>query len=275
MEEVIQNFKKQPLLMVNLLLFIGLSAWWIYINFFFPDVTREDKQLFAACYQILALFGAITGFWIAKRWGGYKSLLGKALSLFSLGLLLQSFGQSAYSYYIFFEKIEVPYPSIGDIGYFGSVMTYIAGIIYLARVAGFRSSWKILKNKVYLILIPIIILWVSYSFFLEGYEFDWSQKLKIFLDFGYPFGQAFYVSNAIATLVLSKDILGGIMRRPILFLIFALIIQYLSDFMFLYQANAGEWSAGGFNDYLYSISYFLMAVALIHIGSMFIEIKKS
>ena len=108
MEEAIQNFKKQPLLIVNLLLFIGLSAWWIYINFFFPDVTAENKQLFAACYQILALFGAITGFWIAKSWGGYKSLLGKALSLFSLGLLLQSFGQSAYSYYIFFEKTLVP-----------------------------------------------------------------------------------------------------------------------------------------------------------------------
>src|SRR3989344_3781023 len=122
MEAILKKFKKQPLLLISLSLFTGLTIWWIYINFLFKDVTGDDKQLFAASYQILALFGAITGFWMAKLWGGYKSLLGKALAFFSLGLLLQSFGQSAYSYYIYFEKIEVPYPSIGDICFFGSVI---------------------------------------------------------------------------------------------------------------------------------------------------------
>ena len=271
----LQNFKKKPLFTVSLFIFLGLSIWWVYINFFFPEVNTNDKQLFAASYQILALLGAIIGFWMGKQWGGYGSLLGKALIFFSFGLLLQSFGQTAYSYFIFFEKIVAPYPSIGDIGYFGSVIAYIFGIIYLSKVSGFHFSWKSIQNKIYSIMIPLVILVVSYFFFLKGYEFDWSQKLKVFLDFGYPFGQAIYVSIAILTLIVSRNVLGGTMKKPILFLILALISQYISDFMFLYQANAGSWSAGGLNDYFYCISYFLMAVALINIGGMFIKIKNS
>lgn len=275
MEKTLRDLKKQYLLIISLLLFIGLSAWWIYINFFFPGVTTNNKQLYAACYQILALFGAIIGFLMAKHWGGYKSLFGKALIFFSLGLLLQSFGQSVYSYYIFFKKIEVPYPSIGDIGFFGSVIAYIFGVINLSKVTGFRFSWKSIENKINSIIIPLIMLIISYFFFLRGYEFDWSNKLKIFLDFGYPLGQAIYVSVTILILVVSRNILGGIMKKPILFLILALMVQYFSDFMFLYQANAGTWNAGEFNDYLYSVSYFLMLVALIHIGIMFNKIKES
>ena len=80
---------------------------------------------------------------------------------------------------------------------------------------------------------------------------------------------------AITTWVLSKNVLGGIMKKPILFLIFALVVQYLSDFMFLYQANAGTWNAGELNDLLYSVSYFFMAVALIHIRSTFTKIQES
>ena len=34
---------------------------------------------------------------------------------------------------------------------------------------------------------------------------------------------------------------------PFVFLIVALIFQYISDFTFLYQANAGTWYVGGLN----------------------------
>jgi hypothetical protein len=275
MEHTLQNFRKEPLLILNFFLFIILSIWWICLDYFLVDPNTIDKQIYAASYQILALFGSIVGFWMSRRWGGYKSLLGKALICFSLGLLLQSFGQSVYSYYIFFKKIEIPYPSVGDVGFFGSVISYIIGSIYLSKVAGFHFSWKSTKNKILSIAILLIMLILSYFFFLRGYEFDSLQKLKTFLDFGYPLGQAFYVSIAVLTLIISKNVLGGVMKKPVLFLICALIIQYLSDFMFLYQANAGTWSAGGVNDYLYCISYFSMSIALIHMGGMFAKIKNS
>jgi hypothetical protein len=272
---VFDHFKKKSLFLIISLVFILLSVWWVTINFLLPNAPSTASQIFAASYQILAILGAGIGFLMTKKWGGYKSLLGKSLFLFSLGLLLQSFGQSVYSYYIFFRKIEVPYPSIGDVGYFGSVIAYVWGAVYLSKIAGFRTSWKSIQNKFYVIIIPIILIGGSYLLFLNGYQFDWSNKLKIFLDFGYPLGEALYVSIAVVTLIISKNILGGVMRKSILLLIFALIVQYCSDTMFLYQANAGTWVAGGLNDYLYCVSYFLMTISLIYIGSMFAKIQNS
>jgi hypothetical protein len=73
--------------------------------------------------------------------------------------------------------------------------------------------------------------------------------------------------------VLSRKVLGGIMRIPILYLLIALIAQYLSDYIFLYQFNAGNWYVGGLNDFMYLLSYFLMAIGLIRLSVAFNEVR--
>lgn len=253
---------------VPLIIFIVLSIWWFYIISLPLNLTENVRQIWAAIYQIMAIYGTVTGLFILKKTGG-KNLLGRVILGFSIGLFLQSFGQSVYSYFIFYKHIEAPYPSIGDIGFFGSVVLYIFAAYSLIKMIGVKSS----KGKSTSIFLPIIMLGVSYYFFLQGYEFDWSNKLKVFLDFGYPFGQAIYVSIAILAFLFSRNFLGGIMKRPIRILVFALIFQYCADFMFLYQYSKGTWYVGGINDYLYFISYFLMSLALIYIGFTFDKIK--
>src|SRR3990167_711806 len=140
MKKTIYSVLQNKLSYVPLAIFILLTAWWINIHTREVSSTENLRQLWAAIYQVMALYGAGIGILISNYWGGRKSTFGKSILFFSLGLLLQSFGQSSYSYYIFFEKIEVPYPSVGDIGFFGSVLAYIAGIIYLARVSGYISD---------------------------------------------------------------------------------------------------------------------------------------
>ncbi len=250
------------------LFFWGMSVWWIIITLHgYRDTT--DNNSFTLIYPLLSLAGGIAGLVYARKWGGFKSLLGTALSLFSFGLLAQFFGQAAYAYYIYIKDIAVPYPSVGDIGYFGSVIFYIFGAYFLAKVAGLGRSTRTTGSKLVAFLIPVIMLLISYFFFLKGYVYDPSQKLKAFLDFGYPIGQAIYVSLGIIALMLSSSVMGGLMKKPILFLIFALIFQFISDFTFLYQSNQGSWYVGGLNDYMYLLSYFLMTIALINIGGVF------
>ncbi len=257
-------------------IFVLYSTWWFLLRQFDFDLTRNSRQLWGATYQILAIYGGIVGVLVSKKWGGYKSLVGKALLMFSLGLFLQSFGQTFSSWYVYYFNVESPaYPSIGDIGFFGSVIAYIYGVILLSKVGGIKTSLKKLHNKVWAFVVPVIILSVSYFLFLRGYEFDPSNLLKVFFDFGYPFGQALYVSIAIIALLASKNVLGGIMKRPILFIIFALIFQYFSDFFFLYEANLGVWYVGNINDYLYCASYFLMTLALIRMYVIYNNIKEA
>ncbi len=261
---------------IPIAIFLFFSTWWIYLRKFDIDSVRNDRQLWGAAYQILAFYGGIVGTFISYKWGGHKSLLGRVILAFSIGLFLQCFGQTYSSYYVYHYNVESPsYPGIGDIGFMGSVVAYIYGAIALSKISGVGVTLKKIKNKVWAFLIPLLILAGSYFFFLQGYEFDFSQKIKTILDLGYPFGQAFYVSMAILALIMSRNVLGGVMKKPMLFLIFALLFQYFADFFFLYEANAGIWYVGNINDYLYCASYFVMTLSLIQIGRSFYKIQNS
>jgi hypothetical protein len=101
-----------------------------------------------------------------------------------------------------------------------------------------------------------------------------TKPLVVFLDFGYPLGQAIYISLAVLTYLLSRSVLGGIMKMRILFILFALVIQYMSDYTFLYQASRGVWHAGGINDFLYITAYFIMALSLLQFESVYRTIKE-
>jgi hypothetical protein len=259
------SISKSKVATLALTLFLALTGWWIYLNFL-TEASSIALQLWAATYQVIAILGGIAGFTIAKQWGGRTSTIGRAILAFSIGLLLQAFGQSVYSYYIFYQHIEVPYPSLGDLGFFGTIPAYLYGTLLLAHALRMKSSLRSLSNKFWAFLIPVALLAGAYFAFLQDYDFTATSPLKIFLDFGYPLGQAMYVSAAIMTLLFTYTILGGIMRKPILALIFALVFQYASDCTFLYQASRGVWSAGGLNDYLYLASYLLMTLAIIRIG---------
>ncbi|MDA1169369.1 MAG: hypothetical protein O3A36_03455 [bacterium] len=249
-----------------LAIFIILSGWWITI-FIRGLEEGTENNIFTLVYPILALIGSVSGFVVSKKWGGVSSVIGKGILLFSLGLFAQFFGQAAYAYYIYIEGIEIPYPSIGDIGYFGSVILYFFGLVSLAKVTGVKLSLKSYQGQIQALLIPVALLLFSYYLLLRDYTVDWSASVVTLLDFAYPLGQAIYVSMAILIYTLSRKFLSGFMRGPILFLLVSLVVQYISDFTFLYQVGHDQWYVGGVNDYMYSLSYVLMAIALIQIGS--------
>lgn len=239
-----------------------------------PEVFNVWSFAWGAGYQLLALSGAVIGVLVARSWGGWSSKLGRAAYAFALGLLFQSVGQTASSLYVYFTG-EIPYPSWGDIGFFGSIGFYIYGTFMLASVSGVRVSIKSLTNKLLAFFIPLIGLIVAYILFVKGYDYSHSLPLQILLDVGYPLGQVFYVSLAIIVYLLSRNILGGVMRWPILCFIVALAAQYLSDFTFLYQVTRDLYIPEGLNDLMYFVSYFLMAFSLTQLGLVFKKVRNA
>jgi len=273
-KHLLGSFRENYFVKLISLLFIALTIWWVSI--YAKGLTEgPQNNAFTLIYPFLSLLGGMIGLFVSRKWGGLKSMLGKSISMFSFGLLAQFFGQAMYAYYIYVADIAVPYPSWEDLGYFGSVIFYILGAVYLIKVVGFKFSFKSIKGKMLSFFIPLIMLEISYIFFLQGYTYDLSNKLKLFLDFGYPLGQAIYVSIAILAYWMSRNFLGGLLRRPLRLIIGVLIFQYLCDFTFLYQASRGTWYVGGINDFMYSVSYFAMTLSLIYIGSIFKKIKES
>jgi len=256
-------------------LFVVLILWRLGLVLFPQFNTDTNVQIWAASYQFVAWCGAIIGFTFAKKWGGFKSLLGRTALAFSFGLLAQSFGQSVFSWY-FYSGNTLPYPSLADLGFFGSIPFYIYGTACLAKLAGSQFSLRSSLNKVWAVLIPVAILGASYLVFLKDYQFDPTQPvLKAFLDFGYPLGQAIYISLAIIAYIFSKNILGGVMRKAIILFIVALAVQYAADYTFLYQSMHGTFVGGGVDDLMYLFAYFLMGTSLIQLGVIFHQIKNA
>jgi len=254
--------------------FVVLTIWLLLLIFKGLNQNSNSAQVWSATYQIIAWFGALSGFYFSNLWGRWKSLMGRANFAFAFGLLAQAFGQSVFSYF-FFSGIEAPYPSIADIGFFGSIPLYTYGIVLLAKASGIHFSFKLFSSKMQAFLIPLGILILSYFILLKNYQFDWNQPLTIFLDLGYPFGQAVYVSLAIVTYFLTKFFLGGLLRKTVVLFIVALFVQYFADYAFLYQISRDTYIGGLEIDYLYLISYFVMTISIIQLGSVFYKIKNS
>lgn len=254
-------------------LFILLSAWWIALQFMHLPQDSDANQLFAAVYGLIALFGGICGLLVSRKWGGFHSVFGKSVFFFSLGLLFQEVGQLSYSFYIYYLRIPTPYPSIGDFFFYGTIPLYITAVLSLAKASGIRISKQSLLAKSQAILIPLGMLLLSYFVFLQGYAFDWTNPLKVFIDFAAPLGQAVYISFAILTLTLTHDKLGGLMKPKVMFILLALFVQYIADWTFLYQANRGTWYAGGIDDYMYLCAYFLMTFSLIQLNTILKKLK--
>ena len=270
-----QENKSSIEVLIITVLFIGLTLWWACIFFINNGENINANLLWAAVYQSVAILGGILGIFTSKQWGGLKSVMGRAILMFSLGLLLQSFGQTVFSYYNLIAKIEIPYPAISDFGFFGSIPLYIYGALLLAKASGANFSMRSISKKAISFIFLGLMLAFSYFFFLKGYVMEENSLLKTFLDFGYPFGQAIYVSIALLTYIFSRNYLGGIMKNYFLLIFFALLIQYASDFNFLYQASHLTWLNGGYGDFLYLSAYFLMALSLIKLNEASQKIRNS
>lgn len=268
-------FKNKKTLFLSVV-FLAYLILWLCINVFglFNEAQQEDaKSIFTNTYGVIALLGGVMAILVAREWGGFKSLVGRAITFFGLGLLAQEFGQLMYAYYIYAQKVEVPYPSLGDIGYFGSVLLYIAAIYTLFKATGSKFSLASRFAKLQVLLVPAIILISSYAVFLKDYEFAETPVLTIILDFGYPLLQALYLSLAVLVLSLSRKYLGGLIKPAIVLVLMSLVVQYIADFSFLHQVQKESWAPGGSNDLIYLIAYFVMSVSLLRFETVLHKVK--
>lgn len=260
-KQLLTNDRRAQLLVA---IFAFLTVWWAVLQSLGVSEVSEFRNLvWAALYQIIALLGGIWGVIIARSWGGSRSVVGQAILSFAIGLLLQVFGQSTFSLYNLVLQVDIPYPSLADLGFFGSIPFYIYGAWMLAKASGIGVSLRMHRNKIQALLIPLAMLIFSYASFLRGYEFDWSAPLRVILDYAYPLGQAIYVAIAILAYLLSRKLLGGAMKGRVIFILMALVVQYLADYNFLYQTLQETWHNGAYGDYIYLVAYFLMAFGLL------------
>ncbi|HSX39506.1 MAG TPA: hypothetical protein VLI92_02860 [Candidatus Saccharimonadales bacterium] len=257
---------------IAIVLFCVYLLWWLWLDLTLPP-DSSMHHLYSYSYGILAGYGGVLGFIIANKYGGFKSAVGKSLIFFSFGLFCQFLGQYTYAAQSWVFHIENAYPSWGEIFFFASVPSYILGVWYIGKAAGSGVSLKLLKFKLISIIFPLIMVAVSYYFFINGQSMDGQSQIAIFLNFFYPIGEAAFVSLAILAYLLSSNVLGGVMKRRVIFILFSLVFQYVADSLFLYRTIQGTWYQADFSEFMFAMSYALMTLAFLDFSSVFGELK--
>lgn len=250
--------------------YLLLLAWWLII-FLSGQTDSPMNHIYGFIYGGFSIYGGLWGIKVAKEWGGFSSIVGKALYMLSFGLLAQAFGQYSFWFYNYVLKVAVPYPGIPDIGYFGTIPFYIVAALFLAKASGVKVSLSSFRSKLQALFVPVIMLLIGYFLFLNEYPLSESTPLQIFLDYGYPLGQAVYISIAILTLSLSHGILGGIMKNRVLLILFAFFAQFLAEYIFIYFHDL--YFPASFIDTFYLTSYFLMTVSILQMRTVLHKLK--
>lgn len=243
-------------------LYLIVLVWWFKLQS--SGIGTNEAYIFNWFYGLIALSGAVMGIYISiNKWGGWSSMIGRSLIMLSVGLIGQWFGLQVWTYYNITAQVEIPYPSLADWGYFALIPAYSYAAWLLAQASGAKFSLKTSGGRISAFLIPLTILIISYGLFLKDIGIDVADPMKTFLDIAYPLGEIIPVSIALFTLTLSRNLLGGVMRSRVLYLVGAFFFQFLTEYVFLYRTGLDLYINGGFSDLMYATSYAIMAIGII------------
>lgn len=254
-------FVKTKITYVLVALYLGQLVWWLLMQYAYHP-SNFQRFLFNLMYGNIAVVSFCTAFIVARRWGSWRSLLGKMLIFLGLGLFMEWVGILIWFYYNL-TGANVPYPSFADIGYFGLVPMYITAAICLARTAGLHFALRARQAQLLVLLLPLAALATAFFIFLRKVGYSGSNPLKMFFDIGYPVGEIIPITIALLVLVLSTRMLtGGLMKTRVLWLVFAFFMQFVAEYVFLYQAGAGTYMNANIADMLYATSYLVMGLGI-------------
>ncbi|MEN9328186.1 MAG: hypothetical protein RI947_994 [Candidatus Parcubacteria bacterium] len=245
--------------------YVLLVLWWVFI-FVTKMQNTFQNYAFAFAYGLLPLFGGITGMMGAKKWGFFKSAVGKALVFMSLGLITWGIGEMIWSYYNFALQVEIPYPSWPDAFFIVSWPLWSIGVYFLSFATGAHFGLKTKAGKMLILVVPILAVAASYYLLItvaRGGEFVLSDEaFKAFFDLAYPIGDVVILTLASLMYGLSFKYLGGRFKWPVLIFLLGFVANYVADFSFSYTTTVGTFYNGNWVDLSFTTAMFLMVLGV-------------
>ena len=214
------------------------------IWFFMLDTSSEEvalpNYLYTLLQGIIPIWGGLYGLFLANKWGGFSSIIGKSQSFISIGLLSWGIGSLIFvAYYNLLMHIEVPYPSWADVAYVLSWPFWGIGMVYLSRATGVKTALHNKWSKYWIIILPAFIVAFSYYFLVHvargGVVTSSDDFIKVFFDLAYPIGDVVILTLATIIYGLSFKYFAGKYRWAIYSLLFGFFINYFADFSFSYN----------------------------------------
>lgn len=252
----------------TIILFItagALIVFWAALaitNTKYQTVNYWWQALMAAAAILYGIFGLLS----AKHWGWLKSSLGQGVFFISLGLIMWGIGQAGWTYYLFKDpNIQAPPSHLLDILDVSAIPLWAYGIFKLSKATGARYGLRSTYAKVALAVFVVVMFAFSYYILVEvargGSGYYQQPFWKSFFDLAYAFGDVLNITLVIGIFGLSWKYLGGLFKLPVIVMLLAFVLLYLSDFWFSYMDGKGLYYNGDWVDLL-----FITTVATFGLG---------
>lgn len=245
--------------------FIIVVLWQLFIIFTKIKETSLNFA-FSLFYSIIPLGWGLIGFLNSRRWGGFASLVGRAVFFLSAGIFAWGIGNLIFAYYNLALHIAVPYPSLAD---FFFVLIYpfsLLGMAYFFKATGALFAVRKISSNFVLFLFPLVAGLLSfYLLFVvaRGGEITYDgDLLKLVLDVLFPIGSTLVITFTIVIYRLSIKFLGGLFRVPIILILTGFVFNYLADFLFSYTTTTETYFVGMWVDIFYPTAFFLISFGL-------------
>jgi predicted transcriptional regulator len=250
---------------------IGFTAFLVlFWSALFLTQTKDGfyNYFYAFLYGITPLMSGAIALFSAKKWGGLKTSIGKAVTFVGLGIFLWGFGEMMWSYYNFVLAVALPYPSLADFVFSPGTFAYALGVIFLADAAGAKFGLRNIYAKIFVMVAPILALLVSYYFLIivarGGVLISTDGSvLKTILDIINPLSDFLGLSVSILISGLSFKYLKGGYVYEIWAMVVGLVVMFIADSVFSYTTTVGTYYNAFFGDLLYTLGLFLLSFGVL------------
>ena len=248
------------------------SVFWFVLLDKSSEEISQSNYFYTLLEGIIPIWGGLYGLFLAKKWGGFSSIIGKSQSLISLGLISWGIGSLIFvGYYNLLMHIEVPYPSFADVAYIVSWPLWGMGMVYLSRATGVKAALHNRWSKYWIIILPVFVVGFSYYFLVHvaraGIISSSDDFIKVFFDLAYPVGDVVILTLATIIYGLSFKYFAGKYRWAIYFLLFGFFVNYFADFFFSYQTTLETFVPGGLTDFLFVTAMFAISFGVNSLDS--------
>lgn len=266
----------------------ALLSSFLYVNAFdgkdLADETFHVWQLwhpyyFAPLYSTFILVPAVLFVReVARGYGGFASVLGRAVSLLTIGSVLWGFGSAVWFYYNTCsvwpvggcgEAVEVPYPSLADAGYLAILPFAAVALYYLMRALGMMLSDMVKSVWVFVVMfVPSVYLtWELPGGWGRSYLYDgegWT--LGNVISGIYVTSDVVLVSLSVILLINARRAAGGVFFAPILAVALSFLALYAADMFFFARVANETYYNADVSDGLYAVALFMVVFATYLFG---------
>jgi len=178
-----------------------------------------------------------------------------AWRLIAAGLALLSVGDITYSV-LYFDGLDVPYPSFADLGYLAGYATLVTGAILLVRGRSAGRDRTPLIDAAILAAGAASLFWVA---IMAPNISGATDPLAIFVSLAYPF-----MDLMLLTVGLRALLGGGAPPRYLQLLLAGMSIYFVADIVYAMALLDGSYLEGHPVDAGWIVGVLLMAVAGLH-----------